>query len=87
MEGMTQTNIGERNAAFVLDFLRTERINVAARICSTFIRARSTTSRAVGATLVKKLRTLHNDTILQRELDYRSRLRANHVEGDVELFG
>jgi chemotaxis protein CheD len=41
---------------------------------------------ATGRVLVKKLRSLHNDTIIERELTYSERLRQSKVEGDVELF-
>ena len=40
-----------------------------------------------GKVMVKKLRNIHNDTIIEREKDYGSRLRKSKVEGDVELFG
>jgi chemotaxis protein CheD len=39
-----------------------------------------------GRVLVKKLFTLHNDTIATRERDYRQRINETPVEGDVELF-
>jgi chemotaxis protein CheD len=37
--------------------------------------------------LVKKLKSVHNNTIVDREKDYSSRLRQSKEEGDVELFG
>ena len=39
-----------------------------------------------GRVLVKKLRTMHNDTIIERELSYSETLRRAKVEGEVELF-
>jgi chemotaxis protein CheD len=36
--------------------------------------------------LVKKLRSMHNDTIIERELSYSETLRRAKVEGEVELF-
>jgi len=36
---------------------------------------------------VKKLRNMHNDTIVEREKEYSSRLRKETVAGEVELFG
>jgi chemotaxis protein CheD len=39
-----------------------------------------------GRVLVKKLFTLHNDTIAKRERDYRQRINGTPLEGDVELF-
>ena len=39
-----------------------------------------------GRVLVKKLRKMHNETIIEREQAYRSRLKAADIQGDVELF-
>jgi hypothetical protein len=36
---------------------------------------------------VKKLRSTHNETIREREIQYASRLVDEEVTGDVELFG
>jgi chemotaxis protein CheD len=32
------------------------------------------------------LRSVHNDTIVQREQQYITRIRASDIQGDVELF-
>jgi hypothetical protein len=32
------------------------------------------------------LKTVHNDTIINRESEYKTRLHYAKVEGDVELF-
>ena len=87
MSGLTQANVGERNAAFVVEYLRTEQIPLAARdLLDIFPRKVYFFPRS-GRVVVRKLKTLHNDTILKREVDYRSRLRTIPVEGDIELFG
>jgi chemotaxis protein CheD len=36
--------------------------------------------------MVRKLHRVHNDTLLTREKEYRSRLGDSKVEGDIELF-
>ncbi|MDQ6619013.1 MAG: chemoreceptor glutamine deamidase CheD [Pseudomonadota bacterium] len=80
-------SVGERNATFVLDFLHSEGIRVAARDLLEVHARKVYYFPHTGRTLVKKLRTLHNDTILERERAYRVRLLAHPVEGHVELFG
>src|SRR5581483_6663279 len=80
-------NVGERNAAFVLDFLKSEGIRLAARDLLDVHPRKAYYFPGTGRTLVKKLRSLHNDTILQREREYRARLLSERVEGNVELFG
>jgi len=39
-----------------------------------------------GKVLVKKLKQLNNNTLVNREQDYASRLQTTPVAGDVELF-
>jgi chemotaxis protein CheD len=80
-------NVGERNAAFVLDFLHSEGIHVAARDLLDVHARKVYYFPGTGRTLVKKLRKLNNDTILQREREYRARLLSERVEGNIELFG
>jgi len=35
---------------------------------------------------VRKLKSVHNNTIIDREKDYGQRLKATPISGDVELF-
>jgi chemotaxis protein CheD len=39
-----------------------------------------------GRVLVRKLHRVHNDTLFNREKEYRSRLSQSEVAGDIELF-
>jgi len=87
MSGLTQANVGERNSNFVLDYLHTENIVLKAQDLLDLYPRKVYFFPRTGRVVVRKLRTLHNDTILQREVDYRARLRTTHVEGDIELFG
>jgi chemotaxis protein CheD len=87
MSGLTQANVGERNAAFVLEYLRTENIPLAARDLLDIYPRKVYFFPRSGRVVVRKLKSLHNDTIMQREIEYRSKLRGIHVEGDIELFG
>jgi chemotaxis protein CheD len=41
---------------------------------------------ATGRALVKRLRTLHNDTLVRREQAYRNEIVRQPVAGEVELF-
>jgi chemotaxis protein CheD len=84
--GMTQANVGERNADFVLQFLRTEGIRVAARDLNDIYPRKVYYFPASGRVLVKKLLNTHNQTIVTRESDYRSRLIREPAGGEVELF-
>jgi chemotaxis protein CheD len=86
MPGLTQANVGERNAAFVIDYLRAQSLPLAARdLLGPYARKVYFFPRS-GRVLVKTLKDLKNDTIMRREADYRSRLRNAPVEGSLDLF-
>ena len=87
LKGFTVANVGQRNADFVLEFLATEKIRVAAQDLVDIYPRKIYYFPNSGKVLVKKLRNIHNDTIVDRENDYSSRLQKSKVEGDVELFG
>lgn len=83
----TSSNIGERNAEFVLQFLETEKILIAAQDLFDIYPRKVYYFPNTGLVRVKKLKHLHNETIINRETEYRTRLQYAKVEGDVELFG
>lgn len=86
LASMETTNVGELNARFVLDFLKTEKIPVSAKDLLDIYPRKVYFFPQTGKVLVKKLRKVHNHTIEDREMQYRSRLQESKVEGDIELF-
>ena len=86
LPGFTQNVVGERNARFVNEYLALEGIPVVSRDLLGNYPRKVYFFPADGRVLVKKLRSLHNDTIVERERSYRAKLRQSRVEGDVELF-
>lgn len=86
LRGFVVANVGERNAKFVLDFLALEKIRVVAQDLLDIYPRKVYYFPCTGKVLVKKLRRVHNDTIVEREKEYSTRLQYSKVEGDVELF-
>jgi len=86
MEALTSSSVGMRNAEFVLNFLKTEKIPVVAKDLLDSYPRKIYFFPKTGKVMVKKLHRVHNDTLFARERDYRARLRAEKVEGDIELF-
>ena len=86
LRGFVVANIGERNSKFVLDFLKTENIRLAAQDLMDIYPRKVYFFPKSGRVLVKKLRNVHNDTIIEREKEYSTRLQYSKVEGEVELF-
>lgn len=86
LRGFTVANVGERNAEFVLQFLKTEKIAVAAQDLLDIYPRKVYYFPNTGLVRVKKLKHVHNDTIINRETEYNTRLQYAKLEGDVELF-
>lgn len=86
LRGFVVANVGERNSKFVLDFLKMEKINLVAQDLMDIYPRKVYFFPQTGKVLVKKLRNVHNDTIIEREKEYNTRLEYSRVEGDVELF-
>lgn len=86
MASLSSSNVGARNAEFVLDFLKTEKIPIVAKDLLDSYPRKVYYFPHSGRVLVKKLHRVHNDTLFSRESDYKSRLSSSSLEGDVELF-
>jgi chemotaxis protein CheD len=86
LRGFTVANVGERNAEFVLRFLNTEKIHIAAQDLLDIYPRKVYFFPKSGLVRVKKLKMVHNDTIISRETEYGTRLHYANVSGDVELF-
>lgn len=86
LRGFTAINVGERNAAFVINFLKTEKIHVVAEDLNDVYPRKVYFFPKTGKVLVKKLMQTHNDTLAKRELDYAKRLKVEPVGGEIDLF-
>ena len=86
LRGFTAINVGERNAKFVLDYLKAERMRVVAEDLNDIYPRKVYFLPKTGKVLVKKLKVEHNDTLRKREQDYASRLKTTSVGGEVDLF-
>ena len=86
LRGFTAINVGERNAEFVLKYLRAEKMRITAEDLNDIYPRKVYFFPRTGKVLVKKLMQVHNDTLVKREQDYASRLKSNTVGGEVELF-
>jgi chemotaxis protein CheD len=86
LKGFTAINVGERNAAFVISYLKTEKIRVLAEDLNDIYPRKVYFFPRTGKVLVKKLMQTHNDTLAQRERDYASRLKVAPVGGEIDLF-
>lgn len=86
LSSLASSNVGARNAEFVLNYLKTEKIPVVAKDLLDSYPRKVYYFPESGRVLVKKLHRVHNDTLFNRESDYQARLSQAPLAGDVELF-
>ena len=86
LRGFVAINVGERNAQFVRNYLRTEGIRCVAEDLNDIHPRKVYFFPRTGKVLVKKLKQLNNNTLVNREQDYASRLQTGDVAGSVDLF-
>ena len=86
IKNMSALNVGDDNAKFAVEYLRKERIPIIAEDLLGSHPRKVYFFPSTGKVLVKKLRSVPNDTVLARELEYNKRLIAAKIEGETELF-
>ncbi|RJG05921.1 chemoreceptor glutamine deamidase CheD [Noviherbaspirillum cavernae] len=86
LRGFIAINVGQRNAQFVRDYLRAESIRITAEDLNDIHPRKVYFFPRTGKVLVKKLKQLNNNTLVNREQDYANRLQTTPVAGAVELF-
>jgi chemotaxis protein CheD len=86
LRGFVAINVGERNAQFVRHYLKAEGIKVVAEDLNDVHPRKVYFFPRTGKVLVKKLKQLNNNTLVNREQDYANRLQNKPVAGDIELF-
>jgi chemotaxis protein CheD len=78
-------NVGERNAQFVLDFLKTEGIRVLSQDLLDVHPRRVAFFPSSGRALCKKL-TQADKSLVTAEQQYNAKINTTPVAGDIELF-
>jgi len=80
------SDIGEQNIRFVFDFLKQENLSVAASDVSGNCPRKVYYFPETGRVRLKKLSSLHNNTIIERETHYMHEINKKSVTGEVDLF-
>jgi chemotaxis protein CheD len=86
LRGFVAMNVGERNSQFVVEYLKAENIRLVAEDLNDIHPRKVYFFPRTGKVLVRKLKQLNNNTLVNRDQDYASRLQTSKVSGDVELF-
>ena len=86
LKGFTGVSVGERNAEFILDYLDTENIPLLAEDLLGIYPRKVYFSPGSGKVNVKKIKSMNNSTIMDRESEYRMGIRYSAKSGEVDLF-
>lgn len=82
----SMSGVGERNIEFVLKYAETEGLEVVAQDLGDIYPRKVIYLPQSGKMRIKRLKTLHNDTLIQRDLNYGDELKREPQMGEVELF-
>ncbi|MBU2978584.1 chemoreceptor glutamine deamidase CheD [Alteromonas sp. C1M14] len=87
LPGFVQNDIGATNTTFVLDFLKTENIPIlSSDLMKTYARKVYFTP-SDGSVLMKRIRTVNNSTITEREAELAMRINVDaQASGSIDLF-
>lgn len=80
------TDVGLRNIAFARNYLELEGIPIEASDLGNIYPRKINFYPRTGKAMVKRLKSLHNDTIQVREAEYKQKLERSDAAGAVELF-
>jgi len=79
-------NVGQRNVEFVLQHLKNEGIPIVAKDVLDIYPRKVHFFPATGKVMLKKINTLHNRTIIERENKYLQQVEQKPEVGEVDLF-
>ena len=80
------TDIGIKNIQFVRAYLNMENIEIVSEDVGDICPRKVQYVPATGKVRIKKLRSLHNDTISQREQKYIQQIENTPSDGEIDLF-
>lgn len=86
LKQLRTNSVGEQNVSFIRDYLKTENIKVNAEDLLGEYPRKVYFFPLTGEVKVRKLKSMHNTTILDRENDYRKKVSKAPSSGDVDLF-
>lgn len=82
----TLGDVGSRNIEFVLDYVDTEALNLVSHDLGDIYPRKVNFYPMTGKVRMKKIKDLHNETIVLRERQYGSQIKDISVESSIELF-
>jgi chemotaxis protein CheD len=82
----SMVDVGRRNIDFVMDYLRTEGLSLAAKDVGDVHARKVNFFPKTGRVMTRYLRSLHNNTIIDREQRYLDYLKEKTPDGEIDLW-
>lgn len=86
LESMSQIDIGRKNIDFVHQFITSEKLSLAAEDVGGLYPRKVLYFSDTGSVKVRKLKTVRNDVVFERERSYARTINTKPAQGDIELF-
>lgn len=86
LKNMTTLDIGQKNIDFVLQYIKDESLKLTAKDLGDVYPRKVIYFPVSGKVRVKKLRSIHNNTIIERETNYSKIIAKEPVTGEIDLF-
>ncbi|HKM14439.1 MAG TPA: chemoreceptor glutamine deamidase CheD [Marinospirillum sp.] len=86
IKDFTFANVGERNVEFVLAHLKNEGIPIVARDLLNIYPRKVHFFPQTGRVMLKKIHSLHNATLIEREKGYLRQIERKPISGAIDLF-
>ena len=86
LKNMSTLDIGNKNIEFIREYIETEQLKLISEDVGDVFPRKVMYFPLTGRAKVKKLRSMHNNTIVERETTYLNKLDVKPVESDIELF-
>lgn len=86
LESMSQIDIGRKNIEFVHQFITNEGLSLAAEDVGGLFPRKVLYFPDTGSVKVRKLKTVRNDVVFEREQSYARTINSTPAQGDIELF-
>ncbi len=81
-----KTDVGDKNIQFVREFIHTEGLKLIAEDLGDIYPRKVHYFPVTGKVKMKKLRALHNNTVVEREKKYIDSLESAPIAGEIDLF-
>lgn len=86
LKNMSTLDIGQKNIDFILQYINDESLKLAAKDLGDVYPRKVVYFPVSGRVRVKKLRSIHNNTIIERETNYSKEIAKEPVSGEIDLF-